>query len=150
VTAAQGTLDAANAILLATTAGIPPMSVLYLDIETSGPIQPGLSAYYRSWVQGVVAGGFRPGVYCSFLLAKQFFALDNRPVFWTFNINRFKSGQTTTYQDPFPAPEPVFSSVEIASAWQLAQNTVLGLPGNQSVNPIDCNSCSMRDPSQVP
>jgi hypothetical protein len=48
VTAAQGTLDAANAILLATTAGIPPMSVLYLDIETGGPIQPGLSAYYRS------------------------------------------------------------------------------------------------------
>lgn len=150
VSAGQGTLDAADAIMLATTAGIPPGSVLYLDIETGGPIQPGLADYYRAWVEGVAAGGFRPGVYCSFLLAKQLFALDARPVFWTFNINRFRNGPTATYQDPFPAPEPVFSRVEIAAAWQLAQNAVLGLPANQTVRPMDLDSCCMRDPSQIP
>lgn len=150
ITAAQGTLDAADAIMLATTAGFSPESVIYLDIETGGPIQPGLAAYYQNWVQGVVAGGFRPGVYCSFLLARQFRTLDNRPVFWVFNISKFRSGHTATYQNPFPAPEPVFSSVEFAAAWQLAHNAVLDLPGNQSVRPMDFDSCSMRDPSRIP
>lgn len=147
VTAAQGTLDATDAIGLATAAGIPQGSVLYLDIETGGPIQPGLRDYYQNWVAGVVAGDFRPGVYCSYLLAKQFFALDSQPVFWVFNINKFQSGPGATYQEPFPAPEPAFSSIEIAAVWQLAQNGVLSLPNNHSIKPMDFDSCSRRDPS---
>jgi hypothetical protein len=150
VTAAQGTLDAANAILLAATAGIPEDSVLYLDIETGGPIQPGLAAYYTSWVAGVAGGGYRPGVYCSFLLAKQLYGLDHRPVFWTFNLNKFRSGLTAHYNDPFPAPEPVFSTVDIADAWQLAQNGVLVSSGQPNLQPMDFDSCGMRDPLQIP
>jgi hypothetical protein len=149
VSSSQGTLDAGNAIFLAVIAGFAPGSVLYLDIETGGPIQPGLADYYRSWVQGVIDGGFRAGVYCSFLLAKQFFAFDNRPVFWTFNLNKFRSGPQAVYQNPLPAPEPVFSSIEIAALWQLAQGAVLNLPGIQTIQPVDLDSCSMRDPSQI-
>ncbi len=149
VSTTQGVLDSANAIALAGTAGFPPGSVLYLDIETGGPIHPGLADYYGSWVQGVIAGGFRPGVYCSFRLAKQLLVIANAPVFWTFNINKFRNGQTKAYRDPFPSPEPVFSSVEIAAAWQLAQNTVLGLSDTQKISPVDFDSCTLRDPSQI-
>lgn len=149
VNAAQGFIDAADAVMLATNAGIPLGSVLYLDIETGGPIQPGLADYYRSWTQGVITGGFRPGLYCSYLLAKQFYNMDRRPVFWTFNINLFPTGPTSIYQPPLPAPEPAFSTIEFATVWQFAQNVVLRLKNGQSLAPVDLNSSSVRDPSRV-
>ncbi|MEO5997440.1 MAG: hemopexin repeat-containing protein [Chitinophagaceae bacterium] len=148
ISAPQGTLDAANAILLALSAGYATGSVIYLDIETGGPIQPGLAAYYKSWVQGVITGGFKPGVYCSFLLANQFFALDRRPAFWTFNLSKFANGPTAIYQSTMPSPEPVLSSIENAAVWQLAQNAVLKT-STQTVRPMDFDSCCVRDPSQI-
>lgn len=149
VTAAQGTVDAADAIALAVADGMSPGTVLYLDIETGGPIQSGLADYYRSWVQGVINGGFRPGVYCSYLLASQFQQMDNRPVFWIFNINKFAYGPNAVYKDPYPAPEPLFSSVPSAAAWQLSQNAQLVMPASQHVSPMDYDSCSVRNPLEI-
>jgi hypothetical protein len=166
ISAAQGSIDGADAVQLAGAAAIPAGSVIYLDIETGNPIQPGLADYYRAWNDAVVARHFRPGVYCSFLQARALKALDDRPAFWTFNINgplfcpaegstlprtgESRNGRTAQYQTPFPAPEPLLCGVEFAAAWQLAQDAVLLMPAGQTVVGIDFNSCCRPDPSQIP
>lgn len=145
LSAAQGTLDAADAIKLAVKAGIPPGSVLYLDIETGGPIEPGMKQYYQAWVQGVVDGGWGPGVYCSYRLAGQFLKLDNRPKFWVFRVSKTAG----PYPHPYPAPEPIGSAVPFASAWQHIQAAGLLFGANGKVTPVDFDSCCRRDPSII-
>ena len=66
LTAAQGTADAADAANLAQTAGLDAGSVVYLDVEIGGQLGPDFMSYISSWVLGMSAGSFRPGVYCSF------------------------------------------------------------------------------------
>ncbi|MBN1608844.1 MAG: DUF1906 domain-containing protein [Polyangiaceae bacterium] len=154
LTAAQGVQDVTGprgAVTLAAGAGIPAGSILYLDIETGPPVSRQLAAYYQSWVQAVHDAGFRSGVYCSYLTARRLRALDDRPAFWVFQINRFRNGPGATYRNRFPGPEPLFSSVPFASAWQLAQNAILQPPAPAAaIRPMDFDSCSMRDPSQIP
>ena len=44
--------------------GFPAGTVIYLDIEHMDAIPASMHAYYRAWVQQVLADGrFRPGIY---------------------------------------------------------------------------------------
>lgn len=66
LTAEQGTADAIDAVTKTTSEGFPEGSVIYLDIEPMQTIPPSMDAYYRAWVQQVLADGrFRPGIYVS-------------------------------------------------------------------------------------
>jgi hypothetical protein len=146
---AKGTTDAADAIGLATHASFPPGSVIYLDIETGDRVNDAMRDYYKSWVAGIIAGGFLPGVYCSYLIARQLKGFDSRPLFWVFNIGKFAGGAKASYQSPLPAPEPLFSSIEFSTNWQLAQAVGSMKVPSQTVANIDLDSASVPDPSSV-
>ncbi len=145
----KGTTDAADAIALATSAGFPSGSVIYLDIETGDKVNDSMRDYYKSWVAGIISGGFVPGVYCSFVIARQLKSFDSRPVFWVFNISKYAGGAKAWYQTPLPAPEPLLSGIEFSTNWQLAQAVgSVKMPG-QTVANIDLDSASVPNPSSI-
>ena len=145
LTTQQGTLDARNAAQLAAAAGFPAQSVIYLDIETGPPISANYIAYYRAWVQGVVANGFTPGVYCSHLLVKSVLQQDPRSVVWTFKL-QFPNGHLFT--PPLPTPMPALPDAPNATVLQYAQNCPLRV-GGLTLN-VDLDSSTVADPSQPP
>lgn len=64
LTTEQGTADAIDAVTKTASEGFPGGSVIYLDIEHMDVIPASMEAYYRAWVQQVLADGrFRPGIY---------------------------------------------------------------------------------------
>jgi Domain of unknown function (DUF1906) len=66
--ATDGTTHGQEAVRLMSTAGFPPNTVVYLDIEQ--PKLPGkFGSYLRAWMGAVRAGGFYPGVYGSYTMA---------------------------------------------------------------------------------
>lgn len=142
LTAAQGSLDGANAAELARQAGFPAQSVLYLDIETGPPAEPEFFDYYQAWVQGVIDSGFQPGMYCSHLLASDFLAKDDRTIPWVFQL---MYPENHSFDVPMPAPDPSQSTAQ-AKVLQYAQNCTL-VVGSTKVSPVDLDSALMPDPS---
>jgi hypothetical protein len=64
LTSEQGTTDAIDAVTKTASEGFPNRTVIYLDIEHMDVIPPSMDAYYRAWVQQVLADGrFTPGIY---------------------------------------------------------------------------------------
>ncbi|HJP60747.1 MAG TPA: glycoside hydrolase domain-containing protein [Gemmatimonadaceae bacterium] len=64
LTTEQGTTDAIDAVTKTASEGFPNRTVIYLDIEHMDVIPPSMDAYYRAWVQQVLADGrFTPGIY---------------------------------------------------------------------------------------
>ena len=148
ITSEQGRNDASDAANLAVQAGFSQNSVLYLDIETGGPIHHGLLEYYKAWVQGVFDNGYYPGVYCSYRLASQLTNADARPLTWVFHL-KFPSGNGQyfpSYSDPFPNSAPSDSGCESATVWQLAQHCSI-ISGDDTITPVDLNSSISLDPS---
>ncbi len=65
-----GKSDAANAVAAARREGFPEATIIFLDQEQGGRMLPEQKAYIYSWVDAVTAAGFRAGVYCSGIPAK--------------------------------------------------------------------------------
>jgi Domain of unknown function (DUF1906) len=65
-----GTSDAAEAVASARREGFRWGTIIFLDQEQGGRMLPEQKAYIYSWVDGVSAAGFRVGVYCSGIPAK--------------------------------------------------------------------------------
>lgn len=64
LTTEQGITDAIDAVTRTASEGFPTGTVIYLDIEHMNVIPASMEAYYRAWVQQVLADGrFRPGIY---------------------------------------------------------------------------------------
>ena len=64
LTTEQGTTDAIDAVTRTAAEGFATGTVIYLDIEHMDVIPSSMHAYYRAWVQQVLADGrFRPGIY---------------------------------------------------------------------------------------
>jgi len=148
--AAKGVQDAADAIRLATTAGFPSGSVIYLDFESWGTVETPLRDYYTGWIGGIIVGNFVPGVYCPHVLARQLREFDQRPVFWVVNGGKFRSGAQGTYQNPLPAPEASGSGIEFSTLWQLALDVgALNISPAQKLPTIDLDSSSVPDPSSI-
>src|SRR5262249_26784578 len=60
-----GAADAREAIRRAKTEGFADGAIIYLDVEDGGRFPAAYHEYLKSWADGVVKEGFRPGVYCS-------------------------------------------------------------------------------------
>ena len=60
-----GASDARQAIASARREGFAARTILFLDQEQGGRMLPEQKAYIYAWVDGVAAGGFRAGIYCS-------------------------------------------------------------------------------------
>lgn len=64
LTTEQGTTDAIDAVTKTASEGFASGTIIYLDIEHMDVIPASMEAYYRAWVQRVLADGrFRPGIY---------------------------------------------------------------------------------------
>jgi hypothetical protein len=69
--AALGQADGKVAVTSAGKEGFPAHTVIFLDIEQGGRMLPQQKAYIYAWVDAVTANGFRAGVYCSGIPAKE-------------------------------------------------------------------------------
>jgi hypothetical protein len=63
--AGVGTRDAAAAVQAANDEGFAKNAIIFLDQEQGGRMLPEQRAYIHAWIDGVVKGGYRAGVYCS-------------------------------------------------------------------------------------
>src|SRR6266496_4614728 len=69
--AAVGRADAREATAAAKREGFPARTIIFLDIEEGGRMLPEQKSYIYAWVNAVMASGFRAGVYCSGIPAKE-------------------------------------------------------------------------------
>jgi hypothetical protein len=125
-----GNSDAQAAAAAARREGFPAQTVIFLDQEQGGRMLPEQKAYIYAWVDAVTAAGFRAGVYCSGIPAK-----DDGNVVTAEDIRQSAVGRQIVYWAindacppapgcAFPAhpPSPAQSGVRFAEVWQFAQS----------------------------
>lgn len=126
----MGQSDARKAVASAMREGFPKAIIIFLDQEQGGRMLPAQKAYIYSWVDGVIAGGFRAGIYCSGIPSPDdqniITAEDIRQsagsrqiVYWAINDACPPSPGCTFPQHP---PNPSDSGVGFAEVWQFAQS----------------------------
>jgi hypothetical protein len=125
-----GQSDAQAAVAASKREGFPAHTVIFLDQEQGGRMLPEQKAYIYAWVDGVIAGGFRAGIYCSGIAAK-----DDGNVVTAEDIRQNAGGRQIVYWAindacppapgcafPAPPPSPAQSGVQFAEVWQFAQS----------------------------
>jgi hypothetical protein len=129
---ALGKSDAKVAIAAAHREGFPGDTIIFLDQEQGGRMLPEQKAYIYAWVDGVIAAGFRAGIYCSGIAAEE----DHGTTIVTANDIRQNAGRrkivyfvTDDACPPaagcaFPKkpPHPAQSGIDFADVWQFAQS----------------------------
>ncbi len=125
-----GQADAQGAASSARREGFPRASIIFLDQEQGGRMLPEQKAYIYAWVDGVVAAGFRAGVYCSGMPAP-----DDGKIVTAEDIRQSAGSRQIAYWvtndacPPSPGcvfpghpPGPEQSGVSFAEVWQFAQS----------------------------
>jgi hypothetical protein len=124
--------DAQAAIALARAEGFHPGTLIFLDQEEGGRMTDAQNAYIFAWVDGVIASGFRAGIYCSGILAKEgkgqsivtaddirAHAGERRIAYFVYN-DACPPAPGCAYEKSPPAPSA--SGVAFAAIWQFAQS----------------------------
>ena len=166
-----GQSDAQAAAAAAKREGFPAHTIIFLDQEQGGRMLPEQKAFIYAWFDGVIAAGFRAGIYCSGIAAK-----DDGNVVTAEDIRQNAGGRQIVYwavNDACPpAPgcafaghsqSPAQSGVRFADVWQFAQSPqrkdVAGRctnyhsdgncypPGMPGLN-VDVNTATSADPSR--
>jgi hypothetical protein len=129
-----GNSDAQAAAAAARREGFPDKTILFLDQEQGGRMLPEQKAYIYAWVDGVTAAGFRGGIYCSGIPAKddgnvvtaediRHSAGSRRIVYWAINDACPPApGCAFPVKPPAHPPSPSQSGVSFAEVWQFAQS----------------------------
>jgi hypothetical protein len=130
--ARMGTNDAETAVEAAKREGFPKRGIIFLDQEQGGRMLPEQRTYIHAWVDGVVRGGYRAGIYCSGIPFREsgsvsvITANDIREHAGSREIHFFVSndqcGPSPGCLFPFRAPSPSDSGVRFAEVWQFAQS----------------------------
>ena len=129
---ALGKSDARAAIAAAHREGFPGDTIIFLDQEQGGRMLPEQKAFIYAWVDGVIAAGFRAGIYCSGIAGEE----DHGTTIVTANdIRQNAGGRKIVYfvtDDACPPapgcafprkpPSPVESGIGFADVWQFAQS----------------------------
>jgi hypothetical protein len=126
-----GQSDAQAAVASARREGFPSHTIIFLDIEEGGRMLPEQKAYIYAWVDGVTASGFRAGVYCSGIPAKE----GKLTIVTADDIQQNAGGRaivffvTNDVCPPSPgcvfprkAPGLAESGINFAEVWQFAQS----------------------------
>ena len=127
-----GARDAAAAVAAAKREGFPGGAIIFLDQEQGGHMLPEQRAYLHSWMDGIIAAGFRTGIYCSGIRATEngeggvITANDIRDgaegrsiAFFVYNDSCPPSPGCSAAANP---PSPAQSGVPFAAVWQFAQS----------------------------
>jgi Domain of unknown function (DUF1906) len=129
---ALGASDARAAAGAAQTEGFKRSTVIFVDQEEGGSMNDAQMAYLLAWFDGVAAGGFGPGIYCSGMPANE----GHGKFTITANYVREHAGPRDlvyfVYNDACPpapgcvvsdtAPQPAGGGVPFAAIWQFAQS----------------------------
>ena len=127
-----GTKDAVTAVDAAQREGFPKNAIIFLDQEQGGRMLPEQRAYIHAWVDGVVRGGYRAGIYCSGIPFRESSAVSivtandiqehagSREIH--FFVSNDQCGPSPGCVFPNPAPKPAKSGVAFAEVWQFAQS----------------------------
>jgi hypothetical protein len=126
-----GRNDARDATRAAQREGFPPGTVIFVDEEEGGSMYEEQMAYLLAWFDGVVAHGFRAGIYCSgipaseghaqFTVTANFIharAAGRKLVYFVFN-DACPPSPGCVLASP---PQPPVSGVPFAAVWQFAQS----------------------------
>jgi hypothetical protein len=127
--AALGQSDGHAAAASARREGFPPRTIIFLDIEEGGRMLAEQKAYIYAWVDAVITAGFRAGVYCSGIAARE----GKTTIITAEDVRANAQGRDITYwvtndvcpPSPgcaFSAPRPAQSGIEFADIWQFAQS----------------------------
>jgi hypothetical protein len=127
-----GKSDAQAAVASARREGFPGGAIIFLDQEEGGRMLPVQKAYIYAWADGVAAAGFRAGIYCSGIAAKEDGGVS---VVTAEDIRQNAAGRKIVYWvandacPPSPGcafpkhpPSPAESGTGFAEAWQFAQS----------------------------
>ena len=169
-----GEKDARAAAAAARREGFPPNTIIFLDQEEGGRLLPEQKTYLFAWIDGVIRAGFRAGVYCSGVPARE---AGGGSVITAEDIRKNAGQRTISYWvtndscPPSPGcvknkrpPLPSASGVDFADVWQFAQSpkrkdVAANCPGyNQDRNcyasekrgqpiHVDLNAANSPDPS---
>ncbi len=130
--AALGRMDARTALASARREGFRKDTVIFLDHEEGGRMLPEQKAYLYAWVDGVNAGGFRAGIYCSGIAAAEQGGVtiitaddirqnaNGRPIVYWVTNDACPPSPGCTF--PQKAPHPSGSGLTFAEVWQYAQS----------------------------
>ncbi|MHB8218242.1 MAG: glycoside hydrolase domain-containing protein [Candidatus Sulfotelmatobacter sp.] len=168
-----GNSDAQAAIAAARREGFPANTIIFLDQEQGGRMLPEQKAYIYAWVDAVTAAGFRAGIYCSGIPAKddgnvvtaediRQSAAERQIVYWAIN-DACPPAPGCSF--PSHPPSPDQSGVRFAEVWQFAQSPRRqdiaahcsnysrdgncyppGIPAAQRLH-VDVNTATSPDPS---
>lgn len=127
-----GQSDAQTAISAARREGFPDATIIFLDQEQGGRMLPEQKAYIFAWVDEVSRAGFRAGIYCSGMAAKDD---DGTSIVTAVDIRQSSNGRKITFWvtndgcPPAPGctipqhpPASTASGVTFADIWQFAQS----------------------------
>ncbi|HEX3104139.1 MAG TPA: glycoside hydrolase domain-containing protein [Terriglobales bacterium] len=130
--AVLGKTDGQAAAAAALREGFPARAIIFLDIEEGGRMLPQQKAYIYAWVDAVNASGFRAGVYCSGIPARED---KNTTIVTADDIRDSAQGRQIIYWvtndvcPPSPGcsfsnqpPPPAESKIDFADVWQFAQS----------------------------
>ena len=127
-----GANDGARAVATATHEGFPKNAIIFLDQEQGGRMLPEQRAYIHTWVDGVVKGGYRAGVYCSGIAFHESSTVSvvtandirehagGREIY--FFVSGDQCGPSPGCVFLKPAPKPSESGVRFADVWQFTQS----------------------------
>lgn len=142
-TAAQGAIDGTDCCAKMKAEDFPLGSFVYLDLENPDPVHQ--SVYVAAWIDAVVAGGYGPGVYTSFMDSPAIHALRPGVRIWSFKVKTVQPHRVAG--STFSTPDPADAS-PVASVWQFDDAAIISCtaaPGGTLL--VDLNSATMADPS---
>ena len=125
----MGQSDARAAAASARREGFPSGTVIFLDQEQGGRMLAEQKAYIYAWVDAISAAGFRAGVYCSGIPARE----GKTSVITAEDIRENAGGRDIRFwvtndacpPSPgcaFSATQPSQSGLDFADLWQFAQS----------------------------
>ena len=126
-----GNADAQAAITAARREGFPANAIIFLDQEEGGRMLPEQKAYIYTWVDAVNAAGFRAGIYCSGIAARE---SPKVSIVTADDVRQNAGGRAVVYfvtNDACPPspgcslaqpPAPSASGLAYADLWQFAQS----------------------------
>jgi hypothetical protein len=152
LTAAQAAIDASNAASLANQDGFPPATFIYLDWEQGGLSAAG-AVYISAWVAAMLAGNYRPGIYCSHRYAPTIVnaiaAADPAGVtrIWCWNVPQVPTFDGNLSQ--VPAIDPTGCGYPGATTWQREDEVAFNFPAGSGLTGIrvDLDTSAFSNPA---